>query len=132
MIAAVSGTVSDEAGEPVVGVEIRVFERRYLAGRKRLVAGGTQFTDDRGVYRLGTLPPGDYIVAFVSREVTMPTGVAEILTRTGPANPRFQELSRERMAMTGMSIGVPSGCFLGPLDGANLFRSMGANACPRH
>src|SRR5688572_28327842 len=97
--AAVSGTVTDEAGEPVIGVEIRVFERRYVGGTRRLVPGSAQFTDDRGVYRLGTLPPGDYVVAFVSREVTMPAEVAELLRRIGPNDPRFQELSRERMSM---------------------------------
>jgi hypothetical protein len=96
--AAVSGTVTDEAGEPVIGVEIRVFERRYVGGKRRLVAGSAQFTDDRGVYRLGTLPPGDYVVAFVSKEVTMPTDAADLL-RTGPNNARFQELLRERSFM---------------------------------
>lgn len=96
--AAVMGTVTDEAGEPVIGVEIRVFERRHLAGKRRLVAAGSQLTDDRGVYRLGTLPPGDYVVAFVSREVTMPTEAAEILR--GPPNaPKYQALSRERTSM---------------------------------
>ena len=94
----ISGTVTDEAGEPVIGVELRAFERRYLAGQRRLVPGGTQLTDDRGVYRFGTLQPGDYLVAFVSREVTMPAAAAEILR--GPSNaPKFQELLRERFVL---------------------------------
>jgi uncharacterized protein (DUF2141 family) len=113
--AAVSGTVTDEAGEPVVGVELRVFERRYLAGKRRLVAGGTQLTDDRGVYRLGTLPPGDYIVAFVSKEVTMPVAAAEIL-RVGPNAPKYQELSRERMVLGAMSLGLSSGIVIDGME----------------
>ena len=47
--AAIAGTVTDEAGEPLVGVEVRVFERRYFAGPATARrTGGTQLTDDRG------------------------------------------------------------------------------------
>jgi hypothetical protein len=127
--AAVSGTVTDEAGEPVIGVEIRVFERRYLAGRRRLVPppAGTQFTDDRGVYRFGTLPPGDYIVGFVSREVTMPTEAVEIL-RVGPSSPRFQELSRERMSIAAMQSPGSSGFVI---DGMERLTPAGTPIMPQ-
>ena len=113
--AAVSGTISDEAGEPVIGAEVRVFERRYVAGRRRLVAGSFQYTDDRGAYRFGTLPPGDYVVGFVSKEVTMPTDVADLL-RSGPNNARFQELLRERSAMAASPAVGPSGFVIDGLE----------------
>ncbi len=111
--AAITGTVTDEAGEPLVGVELRVFERRYLAGRQRLVAGAAQTTDDRGVYRFGSLTPGDYVVAFVSKEVTLPAVTAELLKQSSNT-PQYQELSRERMSMGtafmgSMGGGVPVG-----------------------
>lgn len=62
--ASISGTVIDEAGEPLVDVPVRVMRRRILAGRPAfdVVVNGLR-TDDRGVFRAGVLPPGDFIVA---------------------------------------------------------------------
>ena len=98
--ASISGTVTDEAGEPLVGVQLRAFERRSLIGRPRIVQAGTATTDDRGIYRFGTLAPGEFLIAFVAREVTIPASSAEMLRspadRTDPA---FAELNRSRMML---------------------------------
>ena len=96
--AALSGTVTDEAGEPLVGVDVRAFERRYIAGRRKLSSGLTQATDDRGMYRFGNLAPGEYVVGFVSREVTMPLSAAELL-RTPSNDPKYLDMSRDRMSL---------------------------------
>jgi uncharacterized protein (DUF2141 family) len=96
--ASLAGTVTDEAGEPLVGVEVRAFERRYIGGRRRLAAGVSQSTDDRGMYRFGTLAPGEYVVGFVSREVTMPLAAAELL-RNPSNDPKSMEISRDRMTL---------------------------------
>ena len=60
--AAISGLVLDEAGEPVVGARVRTLRRTPLRGRD---FGGESSgtTDDRGIYRIAGLPPGDYLVA---------------------------------------------------------------------
>lgn len=106
--AAISGTVTDEAGEPVIGVEMRAFERSYLAGRRRLAPTGPATTDDRGVYRFGSLAPGEYVIGFVSREITLPASTAEILRQ--PSNdPKYQELSRERFGMGATALFGPAG-----------------------
>lgn len=61
--AAISGTVTDETGEPVVGMTVRAFRRNLAAGHRLLSPTGVSAqTDDRGVYRLGTLSPGEYVV----------------------------------------------------------------------
>jgi hypothetical protein len=60
---ALGGTVLDEQGEPVVGATVRVLRRQILGGQWRLVPGAQDLTDDRGVYRIGTLEPGEYVVA---------------------------------------------------------------------
>ena len=61
--AAIAGTVLDEAGEPAVGLQVRAMRRMTIAGRRRFVpSGSAAATDDRGVYRLSGLPPGDYLV----------------------------------------------------------------------
>jgi protocatechuate 3,4-dioxygenase beta subunit len=60
----VSGTITDEYGDPMQGVEVDVLHLRYQAGRRRLVsAGPSRFTDERGRYRLYGLAPGRYVVS---------------------------------------------------------------------
>jgi len=70
--AAISGTVTDEAGEAVVRVQVRAYRRNVVAGSRRTVTSGIALTDDRGMYRFGTLTPGDYVVAVATRSVTAP------------------------------------------------------------
>lgn len=59
----VTGTVTNAAGEPLVGIRVRA----QLSVRRngRLIANGQYWdreTDDRGVYRLYGLLPGTYVV----------------------------------------------------------------------
>ena len=61
--ASIAGVVLDENNEPLVGAQIRVLRREYVAGRRRLTLGATDTTDDRGQYRIGSLEAGDYVVA---------------------------------------------------------------------
>jgi protocatechuate 3,4-dioxygenase beta subunit len=69
--AALSGTVLDEAGEPIIGIGVRALRRTWLAGRSRFTIAGSGQTDDRGVYRVGALRPGDYIVVIAQTAATM-------------------------------------------------------------
>lgn len=62
--AAIEGRVVDEDGEPIVQAEVTA---------RRRTEGGFDFasssqTDDRGVYRISSLPPGNYLVS-----VSLPT-----------------------------------------------------------
>jgi protocatechuate 3,4-dioxygenase beta subunit len=59
---AITGAVIDEYGEPVVGAAVQVLTRTIVAGMPKLGQGPVDQTDDRGIYRIGTLPPGDYVV----------------------------------------------------------------------
>jgi len=105
--ATIGGTVSDEAGEPVIGAQVTAYQRRFAGGRYRTVQAGTAMTDDRGVYRIAALPPGDYLVAFIWKEVSMPAATAELL-RTAPStnDPKAQEALRERF-MLAPSLAIP-------------------------
>ncbi len=69
---AVSGTVADEIGEPLVGIEVVAFRRTIVSGLQRFVGAGGGGTDDRGIYRIANLSPGDYIIAIVSRAAAVP------------------------------------------------------------
>lgn len=74
---AIAGRITDENGDPLEGVGLRLLQFAYRGGRKGLfpVSGvRPRVTDDRGQYRLFDIPPGDYVV------VAVPT----------PGNPRFQ------------------------------------------
>jgi hypothetical protein len=60
---AITGTITDDAGEPAVRVEVRAYRRTFYGGRPVMSPVETQLTDDRGVYRIGRLAPGDYVMA---------------------------------------------------------------------
>ena len=69
-VATISGRVVDEAGDAVVGVRVCAYPRAFAGGRPWLntAVPSESTTDDRGVYRIPELAPGDYIVGvpFVS------------------------------------------------------------------
>ena len=62
----ISGNITNIAGEPVININVRVFQIRDGEG-KRLdrfsYAPPPKFTDDRGYYRVYGLPPGTYLIA---------------------------------------------------------------------
>ena len=67
----ISGRVTDERGEPLVGVAVRVFSLANISGRQQLVAGDIATTDDLGMYRIGALKPARYSVAVLSVQSTV-------------------------------------------------------------
>jgi protocatechuate 3,4-dioxygenase beta subunit len=60
----ITGTVVDEHGEPIEGVQVWAFQLRALdGGPPTLVSSGVpRMTDDRGHYRLTGMRPGTYFV----------------------------------------------------------------------
>jgi hypothetical protein len=66
--AAITGTVTNSDGDPVVGVQISAILVRDAQGRSVVGAFGSgRYTDDRGVYRLFGLPAGTYVVVAASK-----------------------------------------------------------------
>ena len=56
-----TGRVLDRYGQPAVGAVVSAQRYQFAMGRWDLVRSGSgDRTDDRGVYRLYGLPPGDY------------------------------------------------------------------------
>ena len=68
-LATVTGFIRDSAGDPVVGIEILAFLQVYSNGRPALqtVLRGVK-SDDRGMYRIPGLPPGEYFVCACLRD----------------------------------------------------------------
>jgi hypothetical protein len=61
--AVITGLVTDSQGVPLVQQDVRAF-RAHRRGDETLLRGVTTTqTDDRGQYRLHTLPPGEYFIA---------------------------------------------------------------------
>ena len=76
--AAITGTLIDDVGEPLVGVNVQALRRSYEIGRAQF--GTTSFsasTDDRGVFRLASLTPGDYVLCVTATQSTIPVAVVE-------------------------------------------------------
>jgi hypothetical protein len=60
----ITGRVSDDTGEPLAGLRVRVYRAKMVKGYRRLEdVGAADQTDDTGAYRIFGLPPGDYYVA---------------------------------------------------------------------
>jgi len=67
----ITGYVTDERREPVIGVIVRAYTLHRVAGHLQPVFGPIATTDDRGVYRLAGLAPGRYLVAVQSVQSTV-------------------------------------------------------------
>jgi hypothetical protein len=72
----ISGTVLDDAGEPAIGTQVTVFSSRAGIDQLTLSPQTSVFTDDRGVYRFGSLTPGAYVVGLVTGSMTLPASLA--------------------------------------------------------
>ncbi len=91
---AITGRVIDEAGEPVVGANVRVWRKASVAGRPGFSDGSVSaaVADDRGVYRIGALEPGSYIVGVPSTSTSIPAPMIEEYFRaSGGARAEMQE-----------------------------------------
>ena len=61
--AVITGTLLDESGQPATGATVVALRVSQQNGERRLAAAGVPaVADDRGVYRIYGLPPGDYFV----------------------------------------------------------------------
>jgi hypothetical protein len=78
---AISGRILDEAAEPLVDVVVSAVRR---ASDGRLLTGPTVRTDDRGMYRLGTLTPGSYVIVVPQTQTLMPASTIEAVLSAPP------------------------------------------------
>jgi hypothetical protein len=110
--AAITGTVTDEAGEPVVGVQVVALRRVIDSGRPRLspstssslTPSGPAVTDDRGAFRLASLVPGQYVLCVPSTIGTIPVEMLDAYQQARQEG-TMPEWSRQ---MSGNGIGLSS------------------------
>ena len=103
--AAVGGQVLDEAGEPLVAQVVGAVQ---LSSDGRMLTGPTVKTDDRGVFRIGTLQPGTYVVFVPQTQVSMPMSIGEDLAAGPPdvsSRSRFTAAGAPIPTMGGVQVG---------------------------
>jgi Carboxypeptidase regulatory-like domain len=57
------GTVNDESGEPIRGAQVHLYEDRERDGLRSTQQRQTVITDDRGMYEIANIPPGNYFLS---------------------------------------------------------------------
>lgn len=63
----ITGIVVDDHGEPAAGTQVRVMRFVMRSGERSLQQAGLDTADDRGMYRVYGLQPGDYMVSAIPR-----------------------------------------------------------------
>ncbi len=63
----ITGTILDERAEATPGIQIRAMRAVIQRGERTLQSAGSGTTDDRGVYRIFGLQPGEYVVCATPR-----------------------------------------------------------------
>lgn len=64
---AITGTLVDEHAEATAGIQVRAMRYVMQSGQRTLQSAGSGNTDDRGVFRIYGLQPGDYVVCATPR-----------------------------------------------------------------
>ena len=131
--AAITGEVTDEAGEAMVGIMVTAHQHTFVATRPKLTPASTATTDDRGVYRFDGLAPGTYSVCVPTTHVSIPIAAADLYQQArsggaGAATNPSRDLTllmanadlrlRETGALSGRRVGqvlVPTGARMPPL-----------------
>jgi hypothetical protein len=81
---AISGTLTDEVGEPVVGAQVVICRASLVSGVRHFAPiDRPAYTDDRGIYRFSNLVPGDYIVAVTAPSLVVTMQVMRAIGYTG-------------------------------------------------
>lgn len=118
--AALTGRIIDELGDPVVDATVQALARQTVAGTQKLVNGPADQTDDRGIFRIGMLEPGDYMVAVPAESnsglQTMFFGGGGggasfdvVRVASGAASDALREASSQRLGGNTERIGGPAG-----------------------
>lgn len=98
----ISGSVLDEKNRPSIGTPVRVMRWTIQSGERMLTTAGAGTTDDRGMYRIYNLSPGEYVVSAIPRNTA-----SEILTSADALNQaRWEELAARGLAVGDMSLSV--------------------------
>lgn len=96
--ATITGTITDEAGDPMIDLPVQALLRTIVAGKRKLSPGTPASlvkTDDRGAYRIAALTPGEYVVVVPSTQTSAPESVVDLYRqgRSGGQSDLLRDLS---------------------------------------
>ncbi len=78
--ASLSGSLIDDRGEAIVEGPVQLLRRAIVGRAARWAYVASTQTDDRGAWRFGELPPGDYLVHAPHIALTVPADAAAVGT----------------------------------------------------
>ncbi len=111
----ISGRVTDEAGEPMVGAPITLLARFSDWGAPVTQVAARVTTDDRGIYHADVLP-GDYVVGLLAATTTVPAsavdGFQQAVQKGGPAFNSYMDQVIASGSLLPRGVGVRVGNFL--------------------
>ncbi len=81
----ISGRVFDDSGDAMPGVQVQILRYQYQQGDRRLVPAGQGQSDDRGVYRVWGLNPGEYYVSATARNEGLSRNIQQIAQQVAQA-----------------------------------------------
>lgn len=100
--ASLSGVITNEAGEPVQNASVRLFRQSHNFGDDRIVAAGTQQTDDLGRFDFPSLASGDYLIAVMAQPWyavhPQPSPITQIPRIPDNASAQQQQMMRAMVA----------------------------------
>jgi protocatechuate 3,4-dioxygenase beta subunit len=103
-----TGTVLDEHAEPTPGTQVRVMRYVMQAGGRTLQSAGSGATDDRGIFRVYGLQPGEYVVCATPRnanaEISRLQAELETLRERTEAVSRTDAAQAQQLAQTMASV----------------------------
>jgi hypothetical protein len=105
----ITGTVYDEAGDVVFGASVQAMRYVMRNGVRTLQSLRTVSTDDRGIYRVPVLPPGEYAVVATSRDgnLSIEGKVRLELAMAEASKAVYVEQMAGELRALGMRIGEP-------------------------
>ncbi len=94
----ITGTLLDEHAEAVPGTPVRALRYVMQNGQRTLQSAGNGQTDDRGVYRIYGLQPGDYVVNATPRNTGAMADAERIHSEVQALTTQMQAIPAQRAA----------------------------------
>jgi protocatechuate 3,4-dioxygenase beta subunit len=127
--ASISGTLTDQSGEPVSETRVTALKVAIVGGARRFTLSRTTITDDRGAFHLSRLEPGEYTIYLPANEVTVPAAVLAAYDAASQAGNTGREEFRVKMGESGAPNIGADGFRVGDnvlVRGSNMYGADGA------
>jgi len=107
----ITGRVADDTGEPAFGVSVQALRWVMDSGERTLEPAGSGVTDDRGIYRVHGLLPGEYVVS--ARTTGRGPELGKIAIRVDDLNMEYAKVLKaaEAAGRVDLTLAITDGSF---------------------